>query len=279
MALLQRVMQVMQEVAPLSLADHSWDNAGVLLESPAPNRSNALMLTIDLTPEVMEECLEKNIEVIIAYHPPLFRPVKRLTLQDQKQRIILQAASAGMSIYAPHTSLDAADGGINDWLASLVAGDGAYTASPIQPTSWYAPNAKEATETTGMGRLVRLKDEVEFVSLVESLKKQLGLATVRVALPHAWTPSHKVSSVALCAGSGSGVFRLLDLPVHVLLSGEMGHHDVLTATAAGQAVVLCEHTNTERGFLRAVLQPTLRAKLAGTTVLVSEKDRDPLVAW
>ncbi|CAJ1021762.1 NIF3 (NGG1p interacting factor 3), putative [Leishmania lindenbergi] len=279
MALLQRVVQVMHDVAPLSLADHSWDNVGVLLESPAPNKSNTLMLTIDLTPEVMEECLEKKVEVILAYHPPLFRPVKRLTLQDPKQRIILQAASAGMSIYAPHTSLDAADGGINDWLASLVAGDGAYTAGPIQPTSSYAPNAKEATEATGMGRLVKLKEEVELCFMVESLKQQLNLPTVRVALPDSWKPSHRVSSVALCAGSGAGVFRLLRLPVDVLLSGEMGHHDVLAATAAGRAVILCEHTNTERGFLRAVLQRTLQAKLEGATVLVSEKDRDPLVAW
>ncbi|KAG5510072.1 hypothetical protein JKF63_06965 [Porcisia hertigi] len=279
MSLLPRVVQVMQEVAPLSLADHSWDNVGVLLESPEPNKNNALMLTIDLTPEVMEECLQKKVEVIIAYHPPLFRPVKRLTLQDPKQRIILQAASAGMSIYAPHTALDAAEGGINDWLASLVSGDGAYTASPIQSTSSYAPKAREATEATGMGRLVTLEKEVEFHSMVASLKKQLGVPTVRVALPDSWEPSHKVSSVALCAGSGSGVFRLLSRPAHVLLSGEMGHHEVLAATAAGQAVILCEHTNTERGFLKAVLQPKLQAALEGTTVLVSAKDRDPLVVW
>ncbi|KAK7200710.1 NGG1 interacting factor 3-like protein [Novymonas esmeraldas] len=279
MALLQRVVRVMQEVAPLSLADQSWDNVGVLLESPAPNMHNTLLLTIDLTPEVMEECVAKKVEVIVAYHPPLFRPIKRLTLQDPKQRILLQAAAAGMSIYAPHTALDAADGGINDWLASLVAAGGAYTTTPIQPTSSYAPSAKEATEATGMGRLVRLKEELPFATLVESLKEQLGLPSVRVALPDSWEPTHPVSSVAVCAGSGSGVFRLLRRPAHVLLSGEMGHHDVLAATAAGQAVVLCEHTNTERGFLRAVLLQTLQARLEGTTVLVSEKDHDPLVAW
>lgn len=279
MALLPRVVQAMQEIAPLSLADHSWDNVGVLLESPKPNRTNTVMLTIDLTPEVMAECLEKNVEVILAYHPPLFRPMKRLTLQDPKQRIILQAAVAGMSIFAPHTALDAAFGGINDWLASLVAGGAEYAATPIQPTSSYAPDAREAAGSTGMGRLVKLKDEVEFGAMVESLKAQLDLPTVRVALPAGWEPSHPVSTVALCAGSGSGVFRLLRRPVHVLLSGEMGHHDVLAATAAGQAVILCEHTNTERGFLRAVLQERLQAALEGTTVLVSERDHDPLIAW
>lgn len=278
-SLLHRVAQVMHEVAPLSLADQSWDNVGVLVESPAPNKKNVVMLTVDLTPEVMEECVRRGAEVILAYHPPLFRPMKRLVLQDVKQRVILEAVMAGMSIYSPHTSLDAAEGGINDWLAALVAGSGKYTAAPIQPTASYAPNSKEQTENTGMGRVVQLEEAVELKVLVESLKEQLELSTVRVALPDAWEPSHKVSSVALCAGSGSGVFRSLRRRVDVLLTGEMGHHDVQAANAARQAVILCEHTNTERGFLKAVLQKTLESKLEGTTVLVAEADHDPLVAW
>ncbi|KPI85534.1 NGG1 interacting factor 3-like protein [Leptomonas seymouri] len=279
MSLLQRVARVMHDVAPLSLADQSWDNVGVLLESPAPNRKNVVMLTIDLTPAVMEECLRKGVEVIVAYHPPIFRSIKRLLLQDPKQRVLLEAAMAGMSIYSPHTSLDAAEGGINDWLASLVAGNGNYTAAPIQPTASYAPNAKEQTENTGMGRVVQLEEEVEFSTLVESLKRQLDLATVRVALPDQWEPSHRVSSVALCAGSGSGVFRSLRRRVDVLLTGEMGHHEVQAANAAQQAVILCEHTNTERGFLKAVLQSKLASQLDGSTVCVAEADHDPLVAW
>ncbi|KPA76899.1 NGG1 interacting factor 3-like protein [Leptomonas pyrrhocoris] len=279
MSLLQRVVQAMQEVAPLSLADQSWDNVGVLLESPAPNKKNVVMLTIDLTPAVMEECVRKGVEVILAYHPPIFRPMKRLVLQDPKQRVLLEATMAGMSVYSPHTSLDAAEGGINDWLASLVAGSGKYTAAPIQPTAAYAPHAKEQTESTGMGRVVLLEEEIELTALVQSLKRQLDLPTLRVALPDEWKPSHKVSSVALCAGSGSGVFRSLRRRVDVLLTGEMGHHEVQAANAARQAVILCEHTNTERGFLKSVLQKALESMLEGTTVLVAEADHDPLVAW
>jgi dinuclear metal center YbgI/SA1388 family protein len=278
-SLLQRVAQAMHEVAPLSLADQSWDNVGVLVESPASNNKNVVMLTIDLTPEVMEECVRKGAEVIITYHPPIFRPMKRLVLQDPKQRVLLEAITAGMSIYAPHTSLDAAEGGVNDWLATVVAGGTKFTSAPIQPTASYAPNSKEQTESTGMGRVVQLEEGMELKALVESLKQQLGLPTVRVALPDSWAPSHRVCSVALCAGSGSGVFRSLRRRVDVLLTGEMGHHDVQAAIAARQAVILCEHTNTERGFLKAVLQKTLADKLEGTTVLVAEADHDPLVVW
>lgn len=92
-----------------------------------------------------------------------------------------------------------------------------------------------------------------------------------------------VSSVAICAGSGSSV--LGPVTADVYLTGEMGHHDVLAALAKNTSVILCEHTNTERGYLSAVLQPALTKALENDTseegepiqVLVSKFDKDPLV--
>ena len=39
----------------------------------------------------------------------------------------------------------------------------------------------------------------------------------------------------------------------VYLTGEMGHHDVLSATENGTCVVLCEHTNTGMRTTTAVI--------------------------
>lgn len=92
-----------------------------------------------------------------------------------------------------------------------------------------------------------------------------------------------VTSVAICAGSGSSVLNAVTADVY--LTGEMGHHDVLAALANNTSVILCEHTNTERGYLSAVLKPALEKALAKDTsvegeaieVLVSKFDKDPLV--
>lgn len=281
MSLITRVARAMAEIAPLALADRSWDNVGVLVESSAPNEKSTVMLTIDLTPEVMEECLQKNVEVILSYHPPIFSSFKRLTLNNTKQKIILQVVQAGMSIYSPHTSLDATEGGINDWLASLIDTDG--TRRPIQPTAadGAPPSPRSAAFVpTGIGRVLQLSQPKPFEEVVAQVKKGLDIPTVRVALPHGWGRDHAVRSVAICAGSGSSVFQMLKKPVDVLFSGEMGHHDVLAANAAGQAVILCEHTNTERGYLAKVLAPRLSALLGeGVNILVAEKDHDPLLVW
>ena len=60
--------------------------------------------------------------------------------------------------------------------------------------------------------------------------------------------------------------------------GEMSHHDVLDATSKGIAVLLCEHSNTERGFLQ-VFKSKIEEKLksSGVMVSVSKVDCDPLV--
>jgi putative NIF3 family GTP cyclohydrolase 1 type 2 len=66
----------------------------------------------------------------------------------------------------------------------------------------------------------------------------------------------------------------------VWLSGEMSHHEVLDAVHDGTTVILAEHSNSERGFLK-VLADMIRDKVlegdgAGVEVFLSEKDRDPL---
>lgn len=60
------------------------------------------------------------------------------------------------------------------------------------------------------------------------------------------------------------------------MAGEMSHHDVLDAVANGISVILCEHSNTERGFL-SELRDTLTIHLQNKiNIILSEKDRDPL---
>lgn len=77
-------------------------------EAPKPRiNASRVFLTIDLTPQVLDEAIsDPSVGLIISYHPPLFRAFKRLTLADVKQKIALECAVAGVSVYSPHTALD-----------------------------------------------------------------------------------------------------------------------------------------------------------------------------
>ncbi|MFI4871945.1 MAG: Nif3-like dinuclear metal center hexameric protein [Phycisphaerales bacterium JB061] len=113
----------LEKIAPLSLAE-SWDNVGLLVGESAGQMQGPVLLTIDLTDEVMDEAEAMGCSVIVAYHPPIFVPMKRVVCSDTKQRLVHRAIKAGISVYSPHTALDAAENGLNDWLISgFGAGD------------------------------------------------------------------------------------------------------------------------------------------------------------
>jgi putative NIF3 family GTP cyclohydrolase 1 type 2 len=79
----------------------------------------------------------------------------------------------------------------------------------------------------------------------------------------------------VCAGAGGSLFAPLFGP-DLFLTGEMRHHDVRAKVEAGASVILCDHTNTERGYLPALAR-RVGALCPDVVVAISSEDRDPLV--
>lgn len=112
---LKTVLEVLEQLAPLSLAE-SWDNVGLLVEPGKQRPIRTILLTNDLTADVMDEAEAMTCDLIISYHPPLFRPFKRLVQKDWKQQLAIRAIENGIAVFSPHTSWDSVKGGLNDWL-------------------------------------------------------------------------------------------------------------------------------------------------------------------
>ena len=113
----------------------------VLLEAPHRKNhlKNSVLLTVDLTKGVADEAIRRKDSVVIAYReayipiqprsllkllldPIIFRSLKAITLANTQQQSLLRLAQEGISVYCPHTAVDAAPGGLNDWLADVVTG-------------------------------------------------------------------------------------------------------------------------------------------------------------
>ena len=136
------VVSAMRKLYPEPLADKSFDNTGrkqvasylragaltiaaVLLEAPFDplrRQMNSVLLTVDLTRAVATEAIENKDCCVVAYHPIIFRGLKSLTLADPQQSSLLRLALEGISVYCPHTAVDAVPGGMADWLCDIVAG-------------------------------------------------------------------------------------------------------------------------------------------------------------
>ena len=115
--LLRDLVAALNDIAPTRNAE-SWDNVGLLAGDPAQGVTK-VMLTIDYTPAVAEEARSAGCDAVVAYHPPIFEPVKRLTA-DGSGGLVFDAIRRGVALYSPHTALDVVDGGTNDMLADML---------------------------------------------------------------------------------------------------------------------------------------------------------------
>lgn len=120
---LAALLDVLEGLAPLGHAE-PWDNVGLLAGDPDAEIATALV-TVDATGPVVDEALARGADLVVAYHPPLFAPVKRLDARTPLVRL----DRAGRAVYAVHTALDVAPGGTNDVLAAAA---GVVHAAPLR---------------------------------------------------------------------------------------------------------------------------------------------------
>ncbi len=161
------VLQLLERIAPLDLAE-DWDNVGLVLE---PSASAALaierlFLCIDLSESVLSEALDVRANFVLAYHPPIFRGLKRLRASSAEERVLVRALEAGLAVYSPHTALDAAQGGVNDWLAR---GVGAGRCTPLVATT-----SKQNAEL----KLVVFVPRSHVARLRSALSQELGAGSI-----------------------------------------------------------------------------------------------------
>jgi len=121
------LVRALEEAAPRAMAEE-WDNVGLLTGDPnAP--VTRVMLAIDCTREVVDEAARLACQAIVAYHPPIFRPMTRVTHGS----IAYELVRRDIAVYSPHTALDAAVGGTNDVLADALGMDA--TRAPIRASA------------------------------------------------------------------------------------------------------------------------------------------------
>lgn len=109
------VLTALDARAPFTAAA-DWDNVGLLMGDRAWPGAK-ICITLDLTDAVAEEALASDVDVIVVYHPPIFKPVATLTPDTPgPTRHLPDLLAAKISVIALHTVLDVAEGGTNDCL-------------------------------------------------------------------------------------------------------------------------------------------------------------------
>ncbi len=114
--LLRELMDVFEEVAPLSLQE-SYDNSGIQLGNPDQEVTRGLVC-LEVTPGVLREAIDKKCDLIISHHPLIFEGMKRITGKTAREQIVMEAIRHNVAIMSLHTNLDNVKGGVNSRLAT-----------------------------------------------------------------------------------------------------------------------------------------------------------------
>jgi dinuclear metal center YbgI/SA1388 family protein len=265
---LQEVLAVLEQIAPLRYAE-SWDNVGLLVGDPEATITRVLV-TVDYVRAVADEAHAQKADLVVAYHPPMFAAVKRVP----HDALWADAIRRGIALYSPHTALDVALSGTNDFLAdaSGVASVGRLPLRAFVPRS-SSPSVEPPG--VGLGRVGDLGQAVPLSEVVARIKAALGLGSVLVA----GSLDSAIRRVAVAAGAGGELLEdAVRARADLFVTGEIRHHDALAAVRRGVGVVATLHSNSERAAVKHYAK-ALAARLepSGVAVATSEQDADPFV--
>lgn len=222
---LKNLVSALDAHAPFHTA-LSFDNSGILCGDPE-REIRRVLLSLDITYDVIEQACQFGADLIVTHHPALFAAQKTFSPSDRVYRLI----ERGIAAVAAHTNLDMAKDGVNDVLARLAG------LIEVEPWSGDDPNF-----ISRKGRLPKALSVTEYAAFVKSA---LNANSLRYA-----DGGRPVEKVALCSGSGGDMWEsLVGTDIDTLLTGEAKYHHFLEAAQAGINLIEAGHYATENPVL------------------------------
>lgn len=152
MAKLKEVIKILEEWAPVRLQE-SYDNSGLQVGRPDADVERALV-SLDITPEVIEEAKNQDCQLIITHHPLIFKPLKKLTGANIVEECVELAIKYNIALYAIHTNLDNVQTGVNKILADKLGLQETQILQTgkekLQKLVFYVPHASKEKVVTAM---------------------------------------------------------------------------------------------------------------------------------
>ncbi|MDE5774470.1 MAG: Nif3-like dinuclear metal center hexameric protein [Muribaculaceae bacterium] len=249
---------VIESFAPKRLQE-SYDNAGLQVGDPDMQVS-AVLLCLDVTPEILEEAKRRQCNLIISHHPLLFSGLKQITGRTPVERIVIDAITNHIAIYSAHTNLDSAIEGVSYEIAHALDMRGLSVLEPKSDTPEY-----------GLGVIGDIKP----TPTLEFLRKVKELFNVSPLRYSAMSPQIVIRKVAVCGGAGASLIRnAITSGADVLLTGDLKYHDY---TSYGYDILLADigHYESELGS-RKIFSRIIREAFPECVTYFAETESNPI---
>lgn len=204
------VTAAIEEFAPLSLQE-KWDNSGLCIGSPDAQVTSVL-LGLDCTPELVDEAVSVGADMIVTHHPLIFSGLKKISPDDPVGLAVMKAVSAGISVYAAHTSADKVIAGVSGAMARRL---GLMNIEVLDAEG----------EGIGLGTVGDFPEPMDARAAIEYVKEKFNLAAVRTSRP----PDCLISRVAMCGGAGGSLIgKAAEAGAQLYLCGDISYHNFFT---------------------------------------------------
>jgi dinuclear metal center YbgI/SA1388 family protein len=260
MVSLEVLSKTFEKLWPQSTAD-SWDTPGLSFGNPEAEISRVL-LSVDVTAEILKEAKEIGAELIVSHHPPMLRGVSQLPTNSPKGNIAYQAIKSDIAIFTAHTNADKSSIGTAVALAQLI---GLQEHTPLDAES-------------GHGLVGKLSAPESLISFSARLAKLLP--SVAAGIKVAGDPEQQISKIAVAPGAGDSFLgQALEAEVDVFITSDIRHHpaqDFLENNHTGKKVALIDisHWAAESIWL-PLAQEELSKLHPNVEFLISEVRSDP----
>lgn len=211
----------------------SWDHVGLQLGNPE-RPVKRVMTALDCRPEVVQEAIEKNVDFIFNHHPAMFHAVKTLDVRDPQIAMYQTLLEHGITVYAAHTNLDNANGGMNDWLAAQLE---LTNVEPLQITGIDPISGRDY----GMGRLGDLLQPMSPAAFGQWCLEKFQLNGARLIVNPA-DQKQLIKRVAILGGSGQDFWQLAKKRgADAYVTGDVSYHFAHDMIASHLTVVDAGH--------------------------------------
>ena len=256
---IKEVAATLEQFAPLPLQE-SYDNAGLQIGLTENENVSGVLLCLDVTENVILEAEQKGCNLIVAHHPLLFRPLRHICGKTQVERCEALALQKGISIYAAHTNLDNAPGGVNFMIAEKLG---------LTDVEFLEPLPGKNGGSGILGNLPSPEPGTAFLQRVAEIFQVEGVMHNRI-------PQNPVRRIALCGGAGEFLLdKAIQAEADVFLTGEMGYHRYFGHE--GEILIgVIGHYQSEQ-YTIDLLERILRQADAGLVIKKTEINTNPIL--
>ncbi|MCD5406308.1 MAG: Nif3-like dinuclear metal center hexameric protein [Desulfotomaculum sp.] len=262
-----QLFQIIEQLSPLYMAE-DWDNVGLQIGAFA-SETERVLLTLDVDENVVQEAVENNVNLIVAHHPLWLKGIKNINIDTPQGRLISRLIKNDITVYAAHTNLDSADGGVNTALAQKLA----LQDVAVLCTSSYQKHVKETAY--GLGRIGTLPQPLPLEQFINFIKEKLDLKIVKAG----GSFNKEVKIIAVCGGSGSELWlEAAKKGADVYVTGDVKYHVAQNMLAGGLAFVDVGHFASEFPVIQTIyeyLSSVCREKNMQVEIMISKSNKDP----